>query len=276
MSSERVDITENISVGTAQPLLLMAGPCQIESREHALSMAAAIREACSGLPLNIVYKSSFDKANRTSASAQRGIGMHEGLKILAEVREQYAMPVISDVHDTSQIEAASEHLDILQIPAFLCRQTDLLLAAGKSGRTVHIKKGQFLHPSDMTHVVEKIRSTGNERILVCERGACFGYRDLVVDMRSLVLMRATGCPVIFDATHSVQSMGGAGGSSGGSREFIAPLSRAAMGVGVDGVFIECHENPDQAPSDGPSMLPIEQLRPLLEQLIAIRSSWHST
>lgn len=274
-----VRISKHVAVGPGQSLLLIAGPCQIESREHALAMAAALAEATQGLAVQVVYKSSYDKANRTSLSTQRGLGMSEGLAILADVREKFRFPVISDVHDASQVAAAAEVLDILQIPAFLCRQTDLLLAAGHSGRAVHVKKGQFLHPSDMTHVVSKIRSTGNTRILVCERGACFGYRDVLVDMRSLVLMRETACPVIFDATHSVQSMGGAGGSSGGSREYIAPLSRAALAVGVDGLFLECHEQPDRAPSDGPSMLPVQHLRPLLEELLAIRAaspSWHST
>lgn len=272
IKSKNIQISGQIGVGSDSKLLLIAGPCQIESEKHALMMAAEIMRACKDLPLNVVYKSSFDKANRTSGASPRGVGLDLGLKILAKVKSEYGLPVLTDVHSPEQCQTAGEVVDVLQIPAFLCRQTDLLIAAGKTGKTINAKKGQFLAPEDMAFVVEKISSQGNTNIMLCERGSCFGYRDLVVDMRGFEIMRKLGYPVIFDATHSVQSMGGAGGSSGGQRTNVAPLARAAVAVGVDGLFIECHNDPDRAPSDGPSMLPIDQLRPLMEQVLGIRSA----
>jgi 2-dehydro-3-deoxyphosphooctonate aldolase (KDO 8-P synthase) len=226
------------------------------------------------LPISFVFKASFDKANRTSAHSARGVGMEEGLAILQQVRSTLGVPVLTDVHNEEQAARVGTVVDVLQIPAFLCRQTDLLLAAGRTGKTVHVKKGQFLHPSDMRFVAEKIASTGNNKILLCERGTSFGYRDLVMDPRSLLMMRETGYPVVFDATHSVQQLGGTGGSSGGSRQFVAALARAAVAVGVDGVFIECHNDPDNAPSDGPCMLPLETVGPLLKVLCDIRRVAH--
>ena len=259
---------------TYQPdkLLVIAGPCQIESLEHALMIAKELKAIASKLPIQLVYKSSFDKANRTSVTGARGTGIDAGLAILNQVRETYELPLLTDVHSTEQAYAAGAVVDILQIPAFLCRQTDLLIAAGNTGKTINVKKGQFLHPEDMRFVAEKIASTGNQKIFLCERGTCHGYRDLVVDMRSLLIMRASGYPVIFDATHSVQSMGGNGGSSGGSREYVRPLLRAAAAVGIDGVFIECHEDPKRAPSDGASMLPLSELEATLKEVLAIRAS----
>ncbi len=253
-------------------LLVIAGPCQIESLDHALMIAGKLKEIASRHPIELVYKSSFDKANRTSLSGTRGSGLDAGLKILSEVRAQMNLPVLTDVHSETQAAEAGSVVDVLQIPAFLCRQTDLLIAAGKTGKAVNIKKGQFLHPDDMKFAAEKVASTGNKNILLCERGTCFGYRDLVVDMRSLIIMKKSGYSVVFDATHSVQSMGGSGGSSGGSREYIRPLLRAASAVGVDGVFIECHEEPSRAPSDGASMLPLDQFEAVISEVLAIRSS----
>jgi 2-dehydro-3-deoxyphosphooctonate aldolase (KDO 8-P synthase) len=267
-----VAINDKIKVGKDQKLLIITGPCQIESIEHALATAEKIQLALSGLPVNIVYKSSYDKANRTSVNSKRGLGIDRGLEILAQVRSRTGLPILTDVHSPEEAEIAGQVVDVLQTPAFLCRQTDLLIAAGKTGKTVNVKKGQFLPPEDMTHVAAKIASTGNNKILLCERGSCFGYRDLVVDMRGLLKMRASGYPVIFDATHSVQSMGGAGGSSGGQREFVAPLARAAAAIGIDGVFIETHESPDSAPSDGPSMLPLSELRRTVEQILKAREA----
>ena len=258
-----INIAPNIKCGAGNPLLIIAGPCQIESLDHCLMIAEKLVETCSKLGMNYVFKSSFDKANRTSLSGARGIGIDEGLKILGEVKSRLRIPVLTDIHNPEQATIAAEVADILQTPAFLCRQTDLLIAVGKTGKPVNVKKGQFLAPADMQHVADKIASTGNQNIMLCERGSCFGYRDLVVDMRGLTTMRETGYPVIFDATHSVQSMGGAGGSSGGSREAVAPLARAAVAVGVDGVFIECHEQPERAPSDGASMLPLAEMSKLL-------------
>jgi len=241
----------NLTIANTLPFTLIAGPCQIESRTHAMETAAALAEMGKSLGIGIIYKSSYDKANRTSASAERGIGMVEGLKILAEIRDTYGLPVLTDVHDASHCAPAAEVVDVLQIPAFLCRQTDLLLAAGETGKAINVKKGQFLAPWDMKNVAAKIASTGNERILLCERGASFGYNTLVSDFRSLPIMAETGYPVVFDATHSVQQPGGQGTSSGGQREFAPVLARAALAVGCAAVFIECHENPDSAPSDGP-------------------------
>jgi 2-dehydro-3-deoxyphosphooctonate aldolase (KDO 8-P synthase) len=255
-----------LTIGNDLPFTLIAGPCQIESRAHALESAAALAEIGKSLNLGIIYKSSYDKANRTSVSAARGIGMSEGLAILAEIRETYGLPTLTDVHDASHCAPAAEAVDILQIPAFLCRQTDLLLAAGATGRAINVKKGQFLAPWDMKNVAAKIASTGNERILLTERGASFGYNTLVSDFRSLPIMSETGYPVIFDATHSVQQPGGQGTSSGGDRRYAPILARAALAVGCAALFIECHEDPDHAPSDGPNMLPLRDMKSLLASL----------
>lgn len=265
-----VEISPAVKVGDGQKLLLVAGPCQIESREHTLRIAEFLRQELEPFPVSLVFKSSFDKANRTSMSGKRGIGIDTGLKILEEVRSTIGAPVLTDVHTEEQAQVVGQVVDVLQIPAFLCRQTDLLVAAGSTGKAIHVKKGQFLHPADMQFVAEKIASTGNTRILLCERGTCFGYRDLVVDPRSLVIMRQTGYPVVFDATHSVQQMGGGSGSSGGSRHFVQTLARAAVATGVDGVFFECHDDPDNAPSDGPCMLPLTHVAPLVRSLCRIR------
>jgi 2-dehydro-3-deoxyphosphooctonate aldolase (KDO 8-P synthase) len=258
----------DVAIGNDLPFVLISGPCQIESRGHAMEMAAALREICAGLGIGLIYKSSFDKANRTSATAARGIGMAEGLAILAEVRERFAIPVLTDVHLPEQCQPTAEAVDVLQIPAFLCRQTDLLLAAGATGRAINVKKGQFLAPWDMVNVAAKIAATGNENILLCERGASFGYNTLVSDLRSLPIMARTGYPVVFDATHSVQQPGGQGTSSGGQREFAPVLARAALAVGVAAVFIECHPDPDNAPSDGPNMIPLREMPALLARLAA--------
>ncbi len=255
-----------IEIGNHLPFVLIAGPCQIESLGHALEMAAALDEISAATGVRVIYKSSYDKANRTSAGAARGVGMARGLEILARVREQYGMPVLTDVHLPEHCAPAAEAVDVLQIPAFLCRQTDLLLAAGATGRAINIKKGQFLAPWDMVHVAAKIASTGNENIMLCERGASFGYNTLVSDMRALPIMAATGYPVVFDATHSVQQPGGLGGASGGQREFAPVLARAALAVGVAAVFIETHENPDHAPSDGPNMIPVREMAALVARL----------
>ena len=249
------------------PLALIAGPCQLESRQHALEMAAALTEICTRLSMPLIYKTSFDKANRTSAKAQRGLGLEASMPIFAEIRERFGIPVLTDVHDAAQCALVAETVDILQIPAFLSRQTDLLLAAAATGRVINVKKGQFLAPWDMQHVAAKITSAGNPNVLLTERGASFGYNTLVSDMRSLPIMAETGLPVIFDATHSVQQPGGQGASSGGERRFVATLARAAVAVGVAGVFIETHEDPDNAPSDGPNMVPIKELEALLRTLI---------
>ncbi len=257
-----------LKIANDQPLALIAGPCQIESLQHTLDMAGAIHEIAKALGLGFIYKSSYDKANRTSHTTGRGIGMDEGLKILAEVKKQFGVPVLTDVHAADQCAPVAEVVDVLQIPAFLCRQTDLLLAAGQTGKVINIKKGQFLAPWDMKNVAAKIASTGNEQIMLCERGASFGYNTLVSDMRSLPIMAQTGYPVIFDATHSVQQPGGQGTTSGGQREFVPVLARAAVAVGVAGVFIETHENPDCAPSDGPNMVKLSNLKSLLETLQA--------
>ena len=253
--------------GNALPLALIAGPCQLESRAHALEMASALKEIAARVGIALVYKTSFDKANRTSARAARGIGLDAALPIFAEIRETLTLPVLTDVHDAAQCARVAEAVDVLQIPAFLCRQTDLLIAAAETGRAVNVKKGQFLAPWDMKNVVAKITGAGNANVLVTERGASFGYNTLVSDMRALPVLAATGAPVIFDATHSVQQPGGQGTSSGGQREFVAVLARAAVAVGVAGVFIETHQDPDHAPSDGPNMIPINQLEILLQTLI---------
>ncbi len=255
-----------IEVGNARPFVLIAGPCQIESRDHAMEMAIALREISDRTGVPIIYKSSYDKANRTSASAERGVGMERGLAILAEVRERTGMPVLTDVHTAEQCAVAAQAVDVLQIPAFLCRQTDLLLAAGETGKAINVKKGQFLAPWDMQHVAAKIASTGNHNILLCERGASFGYNTLVSDMRALPIMARTGYPIVFDATHSVQQPGGQGASSGGQREFAPVLARAALAVGVAAVFIETHQDPDKAPSDGPNMIPLREMEALVTRL----------
>ena len=254
----------NFKIGNDLPFVLLAGPCVIESRQHALEMSLALKEITDNLGIPLIYKTSFDKANRTSAKGVRGVGMAEGLKILAEVKETRGCPVVTDIHDATQCEPVAEVADVLQIPAFLCRQTDLLIAAGKTGRVLNVKKGQFLAPWDMKNVAEKIASTGNEKILLCERGVSFGYNTLVSDMRSLPILAQTGYPVVFDATHSVQQPGGQGTASGGQREFVPALARAALAVGVASVFIETHENPDQAPSDGPNMVKLKDLPALLK------------
>jgi 2-dehydro-3-deoxyphosphooctonate aldolase (KDO 8-P synthase) len=257
-----------VEIGNDRPFVLIAGPCQIESRAHALEVAAALREMSDAAGVPLIYKSSFDKANRTSVSAARGIGIGEGLAILAEVREATGLPTLTDVHAPEQCAIAAQAVDVLQIPAFLCRQTDLLLAAGETGKPINVKKGQFLAPWDMANVAAKIASTGNNNILLCERGASFGYNTLVTDFRALPIMARTGYPVVFDATHSVQQPGGQGTSSGGQREFAPVLARAALAVGVAAVFIETHPDPDSAPSDGPNMLALRDMPPLIARLKA--------
>jgi 2-dehydro-3-deoxyphosphooctonate aldolase (KDO 8-P synthase) len=257
-----------VTFGNDRPLAFLCGPCQIESRAHALEVASALAEMARQAGVPMVFKSSFDKANRTSASAARGIGMRDGLAILAEIRTATGLPTLTDVHAPEQCAPVAEAVDILQIPAFLSRQTDLLLAAGETGAAINVKKGQFLAPWDMAHVAAKIASTGNERILLCERGASFGYNTLVSDMRALPIMARTGYPVVFDATHSVQQPGGQGASSGGQREFAPVLARAAVAVGVAAVFIECHPDPDAAPSDGPNMIPLREMPALIARLKA--------
>lgn len=248
------------------PFSLIAGPCQMENRDHALMIASELKALCERLGLGLVYKSSFDKANRTSAGSPRGIGLEGALPVFKEIRESLGIPVLTDVHEPAQCAAVAEAVDILQIPAFLCRQTDLLTAAARTGRTVNVKKGQFLAPWDMKNAVAKVTDAGNPNLLLTERGASFGYNTLVTDMRSLPIMAETGCPVVFDATHSVQQPGGQGTSSGGQREFVAVLARAAVAVGVAGLFIETHDDPDNAPSDGPNMVPLADMAGLLEQL----------
>jgi 2-dehydro-3-deoxyphosphooctonate aldolase (KDO 8-P synthase) len=254
--------------GNALPLSLVAGPCVLESRTHAFEMAGALKEIAARRGVGFVYKTSFDKANRTSANSARGLGLDQALTIFAELREKLGVPVLTDVHEPDQCAAVAQAADVLQIPAFLCRQTDLLVAAAKTGRPVNVKKGQFLAPWDMANVLEKITGAGNANVLVTERGVSFGYNTLVSDMRALPLLAKTGAPVIFDATHSVQQPGGKGTSSGGEREFVPVLARAAVAVGVAGLFIETHQDPDRAPSDGPNMMPLKDMEPLLERLMA--------
>ena len=266
--SRRVTV-KDVVFDNREAFSLVAGPCQLESLDHARMIAESLIDACSETGTGFVFKASFDKANRSSISGQRGLGIEAGLEILARIREEFGCPVLSDVHDEAQCDIAAEAVDILQIPAFLCRQTDLLLAAGRTSRAINIKKGQFLAPWDMQNVVDKVTSTGNDRILLCERGTSFGYNMLVSDMRSLPILAKTGYPVVFDATHSVQLPGGLGGSSGGQREFVAPLARAAIATGCAAVFIECHESPDTAPSDGPNMLVLSEVPQLLQQLARI-------
>ena len=260
-----IDIN-GIKVGGKEPFMLIAGPCQLESLEHARMMAERILEACEPTGTKLVFKSSYDKANRSSLANSRGMGPDEGLGILSKIRDEFGCPVITDVHNDRQCAPAAEAVDVLQIPAFLCRQTDLLLAAGETGAAINVKKGQFLAPWEMTNVAAKIASTGNERIMLCDRGTSFGYNTLVSDFRGLPIMAATGYPVVFDATHSVQQPGGLGTTSGGQREFAPVLARAAVAVGVSALFIETHEDPDNAPSDGPNMIPIEEMKALIGNL----------
>ena len=261
----------NVQLGNNEPLVLIAGPCQIESLDHALETAHSIKETCDSLGIKFIYKSSFDKANRSSISTRRGVGIDEGLKILNTIKHRFGVPVLTDIHESYQAEVcATAGIDVLQIPAFLCRQTDLLLAAGKTGCAINIKKGQFLAPHDMKNVAAKIASTGNERIMLCERGYTHGYNNLVVDMRSLPIMASTGYPVVFDATHSVQQPGGMGERSGGDRTMVPYLARAAVATGsVAAVFMECHEDPDNAPSDGPNMIKLDDLSDILKDMVAI-------
>jgi 2-dehydro-3-deoxyphosphooctonate aldolase (KDO 8-P synthase) len=256
-----------VRFGNKLPLALIAGPCALESRAHAFDMAGALKDIAARLGIGLIYKTSFDKANRTSAKSARGIGLDKALAIFAELRKKLGVAVLTDVHEPDQCAPVAEAVDILQIPAFLCRQTDLLVAAAKTGRAVNVKKGQFLAPWDMANVVQKITGAGNRNVLVTERGVSFGYNTLVSDMRALPELAKSGAPVIFDATHSVQQPGGQGTSSGGEREFVPVLARAAVAVGVAGVFIETHQDPDRAPADGPNMMPLKQMRPLLERLM---------
>ncbi len=258
----------SVSFGNALPLAIIAGPCQLESRAHALEVASALKEIAARLGIGLVFKTSFDKANRTSASAARGVGLADALPVFAEIRDTLRLPVLTDVHEPEQCAIAAQAVDVLQIPAFLCRQTDLLLAAAATGKVVNVKKGQFLAPWDMTNVVNKLTSAGNPNVLVTERGVSFGYNTLVSDMRALPIMaQNTGAPVIFDATHSVQQPGGQGSSSGGERKFVPVLARAAVAVGVAGVFIETHPDPDHAPSDGPNMVPLREFEGLVRTLM---------
>jgi 2-dehydro-3-deoxyphosphooctonate aldolase (KDO 8-P synthase) len=255
--------------GNDRAISVFAGPCQMESRAHALEMASALKEIAGRLGLGLVYKTSFDKANRTSLAGRRGIGLDGALPVFAEIREKLALPVVTDVHEAAQCAPVAEVVDVLQIPAFLCRQTDLLVAAARTGRVVKVKKGQFLAPWDMANVVAKITGSGNPNVLVTERGSSFGYNTLVVDMRALPIMASIGCPVIFDATHAVQQPGGQGTSSGGDRRHVPTLARAAVAVGVAGLFIETHQDPDRAPSDGPNMVPLREFEGLMAELMAI-------
>lgn len=264
-STRTVNVVD-IPFGGANPISLICGPCQLESLDHARFMAEKIAEACAPTGTKFIFKASYDKANRSSMNSQRGLGMEKGLQILDQIRKEFGVPVLTDVHDASHCAPAAEIVDVLQIPAFLCRQTDLLLAAGATGKVVNIKKGQFLAPWDMKNVAAKIESTGNENIMLCERGTSFGYNTLVSDFRGLPIMAATGWPVIFDATHSVQQPGGLGTSSGGQREFVQVLASAACAVGIAGLFIETHQDPDNAPSDGPNMVPVAELGLLVAKL----------
>ena len=266
MSEQRTVRVGNVTIANAAPLALIAGPCAIESRDHALFMAGELKQLTDRIGMPLIYKSSFDKANRTSASSARGLGLDKGIEILAAVKEATGLPVLTDVHESWQCAPVAEVVDVLQIPAFLCRQTDLLRAAAETGRTINVKKGQFLAPWDMKQVTAKLESFGATGVLACERGASFGYNTLVSDMRALPQLAATGWPVVFDATHSVQQPGGLGGTSGGQREYVPVLARAAVAIGVAAVFIETHEQPDRAPSDGPNMVPLARLEELLTDL----------
>jgi len=256
-----------VKIGNRQKLTVIAGPCQLESRQHALETAHALKEMADRLGMGLIYKTSFDKANRTSISTQRGIGLEQALDIFAEIREVTGLPVLTDVHEASQCAIAAQAVDVLQIPAFLCRQTDLLIAAAVTGKVVNVKKGQFLAPWDMTNVIGKLLAAGNPNVMACERGASFGYNTLVSDMRALPIMAEIGCPVVFDATHSVQQPGGQGATSGGQRQFVPVLARAAVSIGVACVFVETHPDPDNAPSDGPNMVPMHQFEALMADLL---------
>ncbi|AOZ68096.1 3-deoxy-8-phosphooctulonate synthase [Rhodobacter xanthinilyticus] len=268
MTSPKIVTVGDIAIGGNEPFALITGPCQLESYDHARMMAEKIAEACAPTGTKFIFKASYDKANRSSIKTQRGLGMEKGLEILAKIRDEFGCPILTDVHDAAQCAPAGAVVDVLQIPAFLCRQTDLLLAAGETGCAINVKKGQFLAPWDMGNVAEKIASTGNERIMLCDRGTSFGYNTLVTDFRGLPIMAATGYPVVFDATHSVQQPGGQGMTSGGQREFAPVLARAACAVGVSALFIETHEDPDNAPSDGPNMIPVDQMGALIAKLRA--------
>jgi len=268
VASPRAVTIGSMTVANDRPFALIAGPCALESRIHAMEMSHALVELTAKLGIGLIYKTSFDKANRSSVDSPRGLGMAASLSILVEVREKHGCPVLTDVHAPEQCKPVAEVVDVLQIPAFLCRQTDLLIAAGETGRPINVKKGQFLAPWDMVNVVKKIESTGNRNVMVCERGASFGYNTLVSDMRALPILAATGCPVVFDATHSVQQPGGLGKTSGGQREFVPVLARAAVAIGVAAVFVETHQDPDRAPSDGPNMVHLKEMPALLETLMA--------
>ena len=263
---EKIITVGDIAIGGTNPFALITGPCQLESRDHAFMMAEKIAEACAKSGTQFIFKASYDKANRSSINTQRGLGIEEGLRILSDIRAAFGCPILTDVHEAAQCQTAGTVVDILQIPAFLCRQTDLLLAAGKTGRAINVKKGQFLAPWDMQNVADKIASTGNDQILLCDRGTSFGYNTLVSDFRGLPIMANTGYPVVFDATHSVQQPGGQGNTSGGQREFAPVLARAACAVGIAALFIETHQDPDTAPSDGPNMIPVDQLGDLIKEL----------
>lgn len=255
-----------IHIGPGAPLAVFCGPCVIESEESIFDHASAIQKIAIELQMPLIFKASYDKANRTSGKSFRGLGMEQGLELLARVRQQFEVPVITDVHDVHDVDRVAAVVDVLQIPAFLCRQTDLLVGAARSGKPILVKKGQFVAPGDMRYAVEKMKEAGNSQVMLCERGSCFGYRELVVDFRSLQIMAETGCPVVFDATHSVQIMGGAGGTSEGNRAWVPLLARAAVAVGIDAIFLECHRNPDSAPSDGPNMVALSKLKGLLSTL----------
>lgn len=269
-SNVRAEIRTDLKIGDNQPLTLIAGPCVIESKELVFEVAGALSEICKKLKINLVFKSSYDKANRTSNSGYRGLGLSAGLEILSAVKNEFKIAMLTDIHESHEAKEASEVVDVLQIPAYLCRQTELLKSAALTGKAVNVKKGQFLAPWDMSNVVNKLRDFGAKNIIVTERGSSFGYNALVVDYRSLPQMREFGCPVVFDVTHSVQQPGGLGSSSGGQREFAAALARAAVAVGVDGLFMEVHPDPDKALSDGPNMIPLHRVEKLLSQLLEIR------
>ena len=263
---DKIITVGDIAIGGTNPFALITGPCQLESRDHAFMMAEKIAEACAKSGTQFIFKASYDKANRSSINTQRGLGIDEGLRVLSDIRAEFGCPILTDVHEAAQCQTAGTVVDVLQIPAFLCRQTDLLLAAGKTGRAINVKKGQFLAPWDMQNVADKIASTGNDQILLCDRGTSFGYNTLVSDFRGLPIMANTGYPVVFDATHSVQQPGGQGNTSGGQREFAPVLARAACAVGIAALFIETHQDPDTAPSDGPNMIPIDQMGDLIKEL----------
>ncbi|NQU60238.1 MAG: 3-deoxy-8-phosphooctulonate synthase [Rhodospirillales bacterium] len=267
MTAPRHITIGDTAIGNDKPLTLIAGPCVMESKAHAMDMSGALAEMSKKLGVPLIYKTSYDKANRTSGSAERGLGLDEALQVFADIRKATGLPVLTDVHEADHCAKVADAVDVLQIPAFLCRQTDLLVAAAKTSKPINVKKGQFLAPWDMANVVKKIEDAGNSHVMVCERGASFGYNTLVSDMRSLPIMALTGCPVVFDATHSVQQPGGQGASSGGQREFAAVLARAAVSIGVAAVFMETHQDPDNAPSDGPNMIPLDQLPEIIETLL---------